>query len=61
MNVWVFNFCMLLGWALVSVGAYLLNQAAGLIVCGVLLLVISLLLARVFGIGRPRPVVRGDG
>ena len=55
MNARIFNLCIALGWLLVVAGACLVSVSAGLIVGGVLMLVITILLARFAGVSR------GDG
>lgn len=50
MNVHVLNVSLLLGWLLVSLGAGLLNLAAGMITSGALLLVLAISVARVVGV-----------
>lgn len=50
----VYNACVLLGWALVSVGAGMVYLPAGLIAAGALLLVLTLFGARLAAIGGRR-------
>lgn len=56
MNPIIFNTCLALGWALIVVGVSLLHSvAAGLIAGGVLLVGVTLLLARWAGVTPPKP------
>lgn len=52
MNRHVYNGCLLCGWAMVSVGAGLVYLPAGLIVCGVLLIGLTIASARLAAGGR---------
>jgi hypothetical protein len=49
MNLAVFNACLLIGWLLVLAGGVWLNPGAGLAVAGLLLIVLTLLSARIAG------------
>ena len=49
MNVNIFNFCLLIGWLLVSGGGLILNFGGGLILAGVLLLALSFFSVRMAG------------
>ena len=49
MSRYVYNGCMLAGWALVSVGAGMVYLPAGLITAGVLLIGMTLVSLRVVG------------
>jgi len=50
MNVIVFNACLLIGWLLVSAGACLWSWHWGLMIAGLLLLALTILLARLGGL-----------
>lgn len=49
MNVLVFNIALLLGWAMVTAGCALVGLWVGLVVGGLLLLVLTVLAARLAG------------
>ena len=56
MNVRVFNSCLLCGWLMTTAGGIVLNVGAGLCGGGLLLIVLTMALARVGGLF----VSRGD-
>lgn len=49
MQVYVFNACLLIGWALVILGGAMLNLGAGLVGGGLLLIVLALVATRMAG------------
>lgn len=53
MNLYVFNVCVLLGWLLTSIGACLWSVHWGMMIAGLLLLVLTLFLARLAGLRAP--------
>jgi hypothetical protein len=50
MRIDVFNACLLAGWFLLTLGGILLSPAAGLMIAGVALIVLTLFLVMRFGI-----------
>lgn len=50
MKIATFNTCMLVGWLLVTIGGVLLNPGAGLAASGVLLIALTIFMARMGGI-----------
>ena len=50
MNITFFNICIALGWAFATAGAMVLNIGAGLLTGGLLMMGITLLLARIGGL-----------
>jgi hypothetical protein len=55
MNLQVFNNALLLGWLLAIVGACLLNVGAGLVFGGLLLIAVTIAVARMGGIYKASP------
>jgi hypothetical protein len=53
MNMHVFNICLALGWIMATAGGMLLNPGAGLLGGGLLLLALTLLVARMGGVMAP--------
>ncbi|HUX23216.1 MAG TPA: hypothetical protein VMV87_01240 [Burkholderiales bacterium] len=54
MNALVFNACLLIGWLMALAGGCLVNPAYGLLGGGLLLLLLTILMARMGGIYQPR-------
>jgi hypothetical protein len=54
MNAYVFNISLLAGWAMVLIGACMINLAAGLVAGGLLLLVLVALCVRIGGVYMPK-------
>lgn len=50
MNIKIFNIAVLLGWALASAGAIMLNTGAGVAASGLLLIALTVGLARMAGL-----------
>ena len=50
MNIHVFNGCLLVAWFLLTLGGILMNPAAGLLIAGVALIVLTAFVAWRFGI-----------
>lgn len=59
MNARTFSACLLLGWALATVGGVLIHPGAGLACSGLLLIALALLSARMAG-GLYLPAVAAD-
>lgn len=53
MNITIFNLALMAGWLLVLIGGCLINVGGGLVVGGVLLIALTLLLARTAGLYAP--------
>ncbi len=63
MNLLTFNIALLLGWLLASSGGIILNIGAGLLLCGLLLIALTLFSARRFGLyltGQKEDQLRDD-
>jgi hypothetical protein len=54
MNAHLFNSCLLIGWLMALAGGCLVNLGAGLIGGGLLLLVLTLFIARFGGVYLPK-------
>ena len=54
MSLTVFNACLLLGWMLFTGGLMLINIGAGLAAGGIAMTLLTVLLARTFGLTRPK-------
>lgn len=61
MTVQIFNACLLVGWLLVLVGGVIVNPGVGLFVAGVLLVVLTFVVSRVFGVAAPAFKPEGEG
>ena len=60
MNVNVFNVALALGWALILAGGCLIDLGWGLWIAGLVLLGVTLYVARIVGVALPSPKQKGD-